>query len=81
MYPTQWKKANVIPVHKNGCKQNKCHYRPISLIPIFGKVSEKLLFDVIYGHLSKHELISPHQPGFHPEESTINQLLLITQYL
>ena len=61
VYPTQWQKANVIPVHKKGCRQNKCNYRPISLIPIFGKIFEKLLFDVIYDHLSKHELITPHQ--------------------
>ena len=38
---------------------------------------EKLLFDVIYDHLSKHELKSSHQSGFRPGESTINQLLLI----
>ena len=63
---------------KRGCTQNKCNYLPLSLIPIFGKVFEKLLFDVIYDHLSKHELISPHPSGFHPGESTINQLLLIT---
>ena len=78
VYPTQWKKANVIPVHKKGCKQNKCNYRPISLIPIVGKIFEELLFDVIYDHLSKQELITPHQSGFRPGESTINQLLLIT---
>ena len=47
MYPTQWKKANIIPVHKKGCKQDKNNYRPISLLPVFGKVFEKLLFDVI----------------------------------
>ena len=38
LYPTQWKEANFIPVHKKGCKQNKCTYRPISLIPVFGKI-------------------------------------------
>ena len=58
VYPTQWKKANVIPVHKKRCKQNKCNYRPMSLFPIFGKIFEKLLFHVIYDHLCKHELIS-----------------------
>ena len=78
LYPTQWKKANVIPVHKKGCKQNKCNYRPISLIPIFGKILEKLLFDVIYDHLCKNDLISLHQSGIRPRESTINQILLIT---
>ena len=37
-----------------------------------------MLFDVIYDHLSKHELISSHQSEFRLGESTINQLLLIT---
>ena len=76
LYPTQWKKANVIPVHKKGCKQNKCNYRPISIILIFGKIFEKLLFDVIHDHLCKNDLISPHQSGFRPGDATINQLLL-----
>ena len=77
IYPSQWKKANIIPVHKKGCKQNKNNYRPISLLPIFGKIFEKILFDAIYEHLCKNGLISPHQSGFRPGDSTINQLLLI----
>ena len=79
IYPSQWKKANIIPVHQKGCKQNKKSYRPISLLPIFGKLFEKLLFDAIYEHLCINGLISPHQSGFRPGDSTINQLLLITQ--
>ena len=51
---------------------------PVSLLQVFGKIFEKLLFDVIYEHLCKHNLISPHQSGFCPGDSTINQLLLIT---
>ena len=79
IYPSQWKKTNIIPVHKKGCKQNKKNYRPISLPPIFGKFFEKLLFDAIYEHVCINGLISPHQSGFRPGDSTINQLLLITQ--
>ena len=37
-----------------------------------------MLFDAIYEHLSKQVLISPNQSGFRPGDSTINQLLLIT---
>ena len=66
-------------MHKKDCKQNKKNYRPISLLPIFGKLFEKLLFDAIYEHLCINGLISPHQSGFRPGDSTINQLLLITQ--
>ena len=43
-YPSIWKKANVISIHKKESRQNKCNYRPISLLPIFGKAFEKILF-------------------------------------
>ena len=78
VYPPQWKKANIIPVHKKGNRQSKENYRPISLLPIFGKIFEKLLFDTIYSHLNESGLLSHHQSGFRPGDSTINQLLATT---
>ena len=78
VYPTSWKRANIILVHKKNSRQSKNNYRPISLLPIFGKIFEKLLFDTIYKHLCDHSLITPNQSGFRPGDSTINQLLSIT---
>ena len=71
IYPSIWKKANIIPIHKKGSRQCKNNYRPISLLPIFGKLFEKLIFDVIYEHLCNNDLLTP-------GDSTINQLLAIT---
>ena len=39
----EWKKANVVPAHKNGYKQNLKNYNPISLLPIAGKLFERTL--------------------------------------
>lgn len=78
IYPSIWKKANIIPIHKKGSRQCKNNYRPISLLPIFGKLFEKLIFDVMYEHLCNNGLLTPHQSGFRPGDSTINQLLAIT---
>ena len=77
-YPSIWKKANIIPVHKKGSRQCKNNYRPISLLPVFGKLFEKLLFDSIYNHLCANGLLTALQSGFRPSDSTINQLLSIS---
>ena len=44
VYPSSWKLANVIPVHKKKDKQLVENYRPISLLPIFSKILEKLMY-------------------------------------
>ena len=76
-YPQAWKRANVLPIHKKENRQLKKNYRPISLLPICGKIFEKLVFDVMYEFLNKNNL-TPKQSGFRPGDSTINQLLSIT---
>ena len=54
------------------------HYRPISPLPVFGKIHEKLIYDAIYIPLCQNNLISSNQSDIRPGDSTINQLLLIT---
>ena len=45
IYPNMWKLANVIPIFKKGDKQLIKNYRPISLLPICGKMFEKIIFN------------------------------------
>ena len=47
-YPVIWKRSNIIPVHKKNDKKLVENYRPISLLPIFGKTFEKIIFDIDY---------------------------------
>ena len=54
------------------------NYRPISLLPIFGKIFEKIIFNKIYNFLLEEKLLNPNQSGFRPSNSCINQLLVIT---
>ena len=77
IFPEIWKKANIVPVHKKGSKNLKQNYRPISLLPIFGKIFEKMIYDTLCEHLTANELLNPNQSGFRPNDSTINQLLSI----
>ena len=42
-FPVNGKKANVVPVHKKGDRKTLKNYRPISLLPICGKIFERLI--------------------------------------
>ena len=55
----------------------KVIYRPISLLPICGKILEEIVFDQVYAFLNKNNLLSKNQSGFRPGDSTIYQLLSI----
>ena len=61
IFPKIWKHANVVPVHKKNEKNVKANYRPLSLLPVFGKILEKLIYDSLYSHLVSCELLNPNQ--------------------
>ena len=48
------------------------------MLPIFGKIFEKVVFNRIYNILLNERLLNPNQSGFRPSDSCINQLLAIT---
>ena len=74
-YPDIWKRSNIIPVHKKNDKRLVDSYRPISLLPIFGKIFEKIMFNRVYKFFLEERLLNPNQSGFRPSDSCINQLL------
>ena len=77
-FSQEGKKANVVPVHKKNDKQLVKNYRPISLLPICGKIFKRILYNSLFNFLNQNDLISPAQSGFKPSDSCINQLLSIT---
>ena len=70
----KWKQANVIPLHKKGEKDNVNNYRPISLLSCTGKLLERIIFKHVYNFAHRNHLITDHQSGFRPNDSTVNQL-------
>ena len=68
---------HVVPVHKKGNKQTLENYHPVSLLPICGKIFERLIYNSLFDFSFENELISSDQSGFKPGDSCINQLLSI----
>ena len=44
--PDSLKKSHVTPVTKEGDECNLCTYRPISVLPVFSKIFEKVAYDL-----------------------------------
>ena len=68
-FPSEWKKGNVVSIHKEDDKRNVKNYRIASLLPICGKIFERLIYNVMYGLLSDNNLLSPNQSGFRSGDS------------
>ena len=71
-FPCDWKKANIVPIHKKGDKQTLKNYRPVSLLPICGKIFGRLIFNEMFRFFLDNYLISTNQSGFKPGDSCIN---------
>ena len=68
-------------MHKKNDKQLANNYHSISLLPIFGIIFEKIIFNKICNFLLDIKLLNPNQSGFHPSDICINQLLTITHQI
>ena len=79
IFPDLWKSANVTPVHKKDSKQIIKNYRPISLLPIFAKIFERILFANMHNFFTSNGLITKNQSGFQPGDSVTNQLICMVE--
>ena len=73
------KVAKVIPVFKGNDKQVFTNYRPISLLPQFSKILEKLFNVRLDNFIERHSILSNSQYGFRPNMSTSLALLELTE--
>ena len=54
------------------------NYRLVSLLPVFGKIFVKLIFNEIYSFFDREKLLNAYQSNFRSSDSFENQLLIIT---
>ena len=68
--------SNVCPIHKKESKYLIKNYRPISILPIFSKMFEKIIYDTLYRYITINKLLNPCQSGFQKGDSCVSQLIL-----
>ena len=78
VFRSEWKKGNIVPCYKKDNKKNIKNYRPVSLLPILGKIFERLIFNEMFSFFLANNFLALNQSGFKPNDSCINHLLSIT---
>ena len=71
----------MVAVPEKGDTQILKNYLPVSLLPICGKVFERLIHDSSFKYFIENNVISPNQSGFKPGDSCTNQLISITHQI
>ena len=71
--------AKVIPIFKKDDPLDCVNYRPISLLPIFSKIFEKIIYSRMYEFLESNKLIYNRQFGFRANHSTNHALISMTE--
>ena len=73
-FPSALKRAKTIPIFKKKGKYYVDNYRPISLLPVFGKIFEKAFCARLVSFLSDHDALYESQYSFRRGRSTTNTI-------
>ena len=69
-FPSILKTGKITPIYKKDDPQKLDNYRPVSVIPIFSKIFEKVIYNRLYSFLTSMNVIYDKQFGFRKNHST-----------
>lgn len=81
IFPDRLKVGKVVPVFKKGDRGAPSNYRPITILPVFGKIIESVLTERITKFIASRNIVSPHQHGFQKGKGTANALLELMKFV
>ena len=81
IFPKKWKVAKIIPLFKGGDRVNVNNYRPVSLLPLPGKLLEKIVHNRIVRFWEGNNFLSDNQGGFRKGHSTVSKIADLTDDL
>jgi len=78
LFPEKLKLSKVIPILKRGDIHNIENYRPISILPLFDKIFEKIVHKRLMKYLDDQNILFTSQFGFQKGKSTADAVLKLT---
>ena len=79
--PEQLKIAKVIPIYKKENAEIFSNYCPVSILPCFLKILERLVFNRCVDYIDKNNLLNEKQFGFRPNHSTYMAIIELVDFI
>ena len=77
IFPQELKTAKVIPLYKSGDKKLMNNFRPVSVLPVFSKIYERLMYNRLIAFINKHNILYKYQFGFRQNHGTNTALICL----
>ena len=81
VFPHKWKVAKVVPLFKGGSREDVGNYRPVSLLPLPGKLLERIVHKGITKFWEERQFLTDNQGGFRKGFSTVSTIADLTDDL
>ena len=79
IFPSELKIAKVIPIYKSDDKQLIQNYRPISVLPFFSKIFEKIISNHLLNFIESNNILYDNQFGFRKNYSTTHAIITLVE--
>ena len=77
IFPSELKIANMVPIYKSGDEMVFSNYRPVSVLPVFSKLLERLVYNRLISHINENKLLYEYQFGFQKGKSTYLAIMML----
>ena len=74
-FPTSWKIAKVLPLHKKESTLVRKNYRPVAILSPLSKILEKIVYGQLYSYFSDNLILHPNLHGYRKSRSSQTALL------
>jgi hypothetical protein len=79
-FPSAWKIGKIVPIAKPGKDSSSpANFRPITLLPIVGKILEKTILSRFLEFVEDNQILRDQQFGFRARHSTTQQIMRIVE--
>ena len=79
IFPSELEIAKVIPIYISDDKQLIRNYRPISVLPFFSKIFEKIISNHLLNFIESNNILYDNQFGFRMNHSTTHAIITLVE--